>query len=93
MELIYLYNGIYEESKEIEIHYKPKNDNENRVKIFGNHFINKTKYKFRILYNDKEYYFKANFEDIDENYNHEDPITIKLKSINNIIDMRGIFCD
>ena len=89
-KLIYLYNEINDENLEIEINYKPNNHN-NKLRLFGDVFINNNIYKCKIIYKNKEYDLKQFIDDIDKDYNLNDIITIKLKGYNNITDMSDIF--
>jgi len=83
--LLYLYNEMNEENEEIEITYKPnKNEENNKIRIFGKGFVENNFDKCRIIYNENEYYLREYFQDMDEEYNNQDPFTLKLKGINNI---------
>ena len=92
-KLLYLYSEINEENIEIELNYKPKSDNEEKVRLFGDDFIKNNLHKCKIIYDNEENDIKEYFEDIDWEYNHKNPITIKLKGINNITDMSDMFYD
>ena len=86
--LLYLYNEINEENEEIEITYKPnkneENKSNNKIRIFGERFVENNFDKCKIIYNENEYYLREYFQDMDEEYNNQDPFTLKLKGINNI---------
>ena len=74
-----------------KIFYLPKENNEEKVRIFGGKFINNNKDKCKIIFNNKKYELKEYFEDIDNNYNHKDLIIFKLIFIHNIINMSYMF--
>ena len=62
------------------------------VRIFGKAFINKNKGKYKIIYKNKEYVIKEYFEEIiNNNYNDNNLIKIKIKIINNISNMSHMF--
>ena len=90
-QMLYLYNEIMDENKEIEMKYQPKDDNKDKIRIFNNIFINNNIYKCRIIYNNEEYDLKEYFQDIDSKYNNKDGIKFKLKGINNITSIGSIF--
>ena len=71
--------------------YKPKNDNEEKVKILDKSFIKNNRNKCKIIYKNKKYELKEYFEDIEKNYNHKDKIKFKLMFIHNIIDLSYMF--
>jgi len=73
---------------EMIIRYKI-NKNEKEIRIFNNNFINNNKNKCKIIYEDKEYEIKEKWN-IDHNIKNE-ILEIKLKGINNIIDMSYMF--
>ena len=89
-KLIYLYTEINDENMEIEINYKPNNHN-NKLRLFGDVFINNNIYKCKIIYKNKEYDLKQFIDDIDKDYNLNGILTIKLKGYNNITDMSDMF--
>ena len=77
---------------EIEMNYKPKEDNSKNVRIFGTDFVKNNKKNFIIIYKDKEFELTEFFNEIDKDYNNKDIISFKLKQINvfnNISDMFG----
>ena len=78
-------------SNEIEIIYKIKENNTEKVIIFGYSFVKNNRDKCKIIYKNKEYELKEYFNDIDNNYNNKDIISLKLKGINNITNMGGMF--
>ena len=77
-------NNGKEENIHIEIIYKPKENEKDIIRIFGKKFVKKNKDKCKIIYKGKEYELKEYFEDIDNNYNHNKNIILKIR-INNII--------
>ena len=79
-----------ESINEITIRYKI-NENENRIKIFGNEFVENNKNHCKIIYNEKEYELTKYFEF--ENNANEDILEIKLEGIKNIINMSCMFLD
>ena len=90
-KLLYLYNNMYDENQEIEMNYIPKENNDDKVQIFGQDFINNNIFKCKIIYNNKEYELTKYFSDINNRYKNKDPFTFKLKGINNITDMSFMF--
>ena len=68
-KLLYLYSEMTDKNEEIEIIYKPDEDNKEKVRIFGECFVNNNIQKCRIIYNNEEYVLKEYFNDIDYNYN------------------------
>ena len=77
----------------IRILFKPIKNNIKNVRIFGKEFVKNNKDKVYIEYKDAKYELKEYFEDIDENYNHNDEISFVLRGINNITDMSYIFAN
>ena len=59
-----------------------------KIKLFDQDFIKNNKDKCKYIYENKEYELEAYFNL--SNYN-KDKIVIKLKGINNVIDMSYIF--
>ena len=90
-KLIYLYNEIFDENTEIEFNYKPTKEVKEKLRIFGNKFVNNNIYKCKIIYKNEEYDLKEFFNDIDSLYNNKNPISIILKGINNISDLSFLF--
>ena len=80
-----------DKNMEILIKYKPKKDNEEKVRIFGKNFVNKNIDKCKIIYKEREYELKEYFEGIDYNYDNKEEFEIKLKGIANITNMSGMF--
>ena len=68
-KLLYLYSEMTDKNEEIEIKYKPEEDNEVKVSIFGETFVNNNIQKCKIIYNESQYELKEYFNDIDYNYN------------------------
>ena len=94
--LLYLYSEMTGKNEEIELKYKLKKNNKEKVRIFGQRFVNNNIQKCKVLIDDdydEEYDLKEYIEDIDYMgiYNDKDEISIKLKGINNITDMSGLF--
>ena len=55
-KLLYLYSEINHENIEIEINYKPienKKDKKEKLRIFGNRFVNNNINKCKIIYKDR----------------------------------------
>ena len=75
--------------KEIEIIYRLDKESPN---IFGIDFVKSNKKNCKIIYKDKEYLLTGNFNNIDNDYKDKDVISLKLKFINDIIDMSYMFC-
>ena len=102
-EMLYLYNEFNDENAEIEMNYEYKSSNKNieknelngenlkRIRIFGDSFIDNNFCKCKIIYNNNKYQLNEYFEDIDEEFNFENPIKFKLKGVNNISDMSWMF--
>ena len=65
--------------------------NNNKVRILGEKFVNKNKYKCKIIYKNKIFELKEWLEDIDKNYKYKKLIKLKLKFVNNIIDISYLF--
>ena len=65
--------------------------NKNKVRILGEKFVKKNKYKCKIIYKKKIFELKEWLDDIDKNYNYNHLIKLKLKFVNNIIDMSYLF--
>ena len=55
-----------------------------KTKIFGKLFINNHQYEYNIIYKKEIYKLTVFFDDIEDNYNPDDLIIIKLRGINNI---------
>ena len=92
--LLYLYSEINDENIEIEINYKPMENNEDKkekLRIFGKEFVNNNINKCKIIYKDKEYNLTEFFDDIDYKYDSNEIIKIKLIGVNNITDMSYMF--
>ena len=90
-KMLYLYNNMYNKNEEIEMKYIPKENNNEKVQIFGQDFIYNNEYKCKIIYNNKEYELTKYFNDINNNYKNQEPFIFKLKGINNITDMSYMF--
>ena len=80
-----------EASDEIEIIYNPKNSNEKILKILGEIFVKNNLDKCKILYKEKQFELKENFNDINKNYDINKIIKIKLIGVNNIINASFMF--
>ena len=75
-----------------------KNDEDNedkkeKLRIFGKEFIKNNINNCKIIYKNKEYDICKYINDIDDEYNPNDILIIKLKEYNNITDMSYIFFD
>ena len=90
-KLLYVYNEMNDINTELELNYKPLEDNIDKVKIFDKNFINNNIHKCKIIYENAEYDLTEYFQDIKPNYNNQDEFIIKLKGINNITNMSFIF--
>ena len=82
-----------DKNMEILIKYKPKKDNKEKVRIFGDDFVNNNIYKCKIIYEEGEYELKEYIEDIDQEYDNKEEFEIKLKGINNITNMSYMFSE
>ena len=92
--LLYLFSEINANNMEIEINYKPINNNKDKkekLRIFGNLFVKNNINKCKIIYKDNEYDLNEYIDNIDKYYNRNEIIKIKLKGINNITDMNSMF--
>ena len=89
--LLYLYSEINDENTEIEINYKPIDDG--KLRIFGDEFVKNNINKCKVIYKEREYNLTKFIDDIDDKYNSNEVIKIKLKGINNITDMSSMFYD
>ena len=90
-KLLYIYNEMNDINTELELNYKPLEDNIDKVKIFDKNFIYNNIHKCKIIYEKEEYDLTEYFQDIKPNYNNQDEFIIKLKGINNITNMSFIF--
>ena len=72
---------------------RPIENNEERVRIFGENFVKNNRDKCKIKFKNGIYDLKEYFEDIDEKYNHKDEIRFFLIGINNINDISYLFSD
>ena len=61
------------------------------MKILDQSFIINNRDKCKIIYKNKEYELKENFEDIDNNDNQKDEITIRLRINKDIVDTSYMF--
>ena len=78
----------------IKIFYKPKESLVERIRIFGEKFVEKNRNKCKIIYNNKEYELTEFFENVNNNYkDSNNQIIIKLRILTDIIDMSYIFCE
>ena len=107
--LLYLYSEINDENLEIELNYKLNNDNKEyedneeiekkeKLPIFGKNFVENNIDKCKIIYNNEdngenEYNLCEYINDIDDNFNSNDIIKIKLKGYNNITNMSFMFSE
>ena len=94
--LLYLYTEINDQNLTMDIKYNPIQESEEKkekekLRIFGNYFIKNNINKCKIIYNNEEYNLCEYINDIDEDYNTNNIITIKLKGYNNITDMSYMF--
>ena len=62
-----------------------------KTRIFGKKFLKRNKYKFKIVYNNKEYSLKEFFEEIDKNCKQGREIKFKLRFLCNIYNLSGMF--
>ena len=62
-----------------------------KTRIFGKDFVERYRYKFKIIYHNKEYPLKEFFEEIDKNYEQGKEIKFKLRFLRNILNLRGMF--
>ena len=85
---------FHENEKDEE--YEKVEDNgikEAKNRIFGEYFVKMNKKNSKIIYKNKEYELTEYFEDIDKNHNYNCNylILLKLKFINNKIDISHMF--
>ena len=66
-----------------------------KTRIFGKNFVERNRYKFKIIYHYKEYPLKEFFEEIDTNCEQGEEIKFKLSFLHNILNLSGMFlnCD
>ena len=76
----------------LEMTYQPSKGNKKKVKIFGKEFVNKNE-RLEVIYNEKNYKIKEYINEIDNNYNNEDEINLKLLGINYISNLSEMFCE
>ena len=76
----------------IKMIYGPKEEYEEKLRIFGEIFVNNNKNKCKIIYKNKEYELKEYIEDIDNNYDQKNLI-LKLRIFNKIINISNMFCE
>jgi len=84
INILDIYNKM--NNNEINIIYKINRDN--KMKIFGSEFVKNNKDNCHIIYEDKEYELNEYFN---ISYNIKDELKIKLRGINNIINMSCMF--
>ena len=84
-------NKNKEKSIIIEMIHEPKDNNEEKVRIFWEIFVQNNKDKCNIIYKDKEYELTEFINDIDDKYNNKNKFTIYLKAIENITNMKEMF--
>ncbi len=77
-----------------EVTYQMKEENnQDKLRILGENFINKNKFNGQIIYKNKTYRLEEYFEDIDENYNRNDIVKFLLYLDKNINDLSYLFCE
>ena len=90
-KLLYVYNEMTDINLELQLNYKPMEDNIDKVKLFDKNFVNNNIHKCKIIYNNEEYDLTEYFQDLKPCYNNQDEFAIKLKGINNITNMSFMF--
>ena len=96
--ILYLYNEMESKNDEIKINFEfidlPEieyNFEEDKIiHIFGENFINNNLFKCKIIYNNYEYELSRKFY-LSEISDDSSQFSIKLKGINNIINMSSMF--
>ena len=68
-----------------------KKESEEKIRIFGEKFVKENKGKFKIIYENIEYELTEYLEDIDKEHHKEDLVTLKLRFVENNIDMSYMF--
>ena len=68
-----------------------KTESEEKIRIFGEKFVKENKGKFKIIYENIEYELTEYLEDIDKVHHKEDLVTLKLRFVENNIDMSYMF--
>ena len=83
------------EKKSFLIKFYRKNEDKEKIRIFGEYFVKNNKDKCKVIYKEKENELKEFFEDISTNYNHKDDIILKLRIKDIITDVSYMFyeCD
>ena len=95
-EITYKYKpDEYDDESKDDVFEDEEDEKTDKLKILDKIFINKNKDKCKIIYKNKEYELEEYFEDIDNNYNKKDEITIKLRITKYIVEMGNMFyeCD
>ena len=77
----------------VTIIFKPIPNNIENNRILGKSFVEKNKDKCYIEYQGTIHDLKEYFEDIDNNYNHQDMKVFILIGVNKIKDMNYLFAD
>ena len=84
-KILEIYNKMI--NNEINIIYNT--NQEKKISIFGSEFVKNNKNNCTIIFEDKEYKLKEEFE-LNDNYNKE-TLKIKLRGINNVTNMSSLF--
>ena len=68
-----------------------KKESEENIRIFGEKFVKENKGKIKIIYENIEYELTEYLEDIDKEHHKEDLVTLKLRFVENNIDISYMF--
>ena len=68
-----------------------KKESEEKIRIFGEKFVKENKGKIKIIYENIEYELTEYLEDIDKEHHQEDLVTLRLRFVENNIDMSYMF--
>ena len=92
-ELIIEYKLTEKNSDKGNKNQNEKTESEEKIRIFGEKFVNKNKGKIKIIYENHEYELTEYLEDIDIDKEHhqEDLVTLNLRFVENNIDMSYMF--
>ena len=92
-KMLYLYSEMNNENIEISMNYLPNQSSQEKLRLFGDTFIDNNLFKCKIIYGEKEYELKKYIDEIDSdnNYKYKNMLTIKLKGINNVTDLNCMF--
>ena len=68
-----------------------KIESDEKIRIFGEKFVKENKDKFKIIYENHEYELTEYLENIDKEHYYKDLVKLKLRFVENNIDMSCMF--